>query len=55
MMSWAGLGTKLWVLSLSDDHHTLLDISERSGLIFELIDVTSKILTEKGVLKENTV
>lgn len=41
----------LWVLNLSDGYHTLLDISERSGLKFELIDAASKILKEKGLLK----
>ena len=42
----------LWVLNLSDGHHTLLDISDRSGVEFSLLDGVSKILIEKGLLKE---
>ena len=27
----------LWVLNLSDGHHTLLDIAEKSGMSFDVI------------------
>lgn len=27
----------LWVLNLSDGHHTLLDIAKRSGISFDVI------------------
>jgi aminopeptidase-like protein len=42
----------LWVLNLSDGHHTLLDISERSGLNFALLNHMGKVLREKGLLEE---
>jgi len=38
----------LWVLNLSDGHHTLLDIAERSGLAFELLkDAADRLLAVK--------
>lgn len=42
----------LWVLNLSDGKHTLLDISERSGLPFDLIRDGAKALFEHKLLKE---
>jgi aminopeptidase-like protein len=42
----------LWVLNLSDGYHRLLDISDRSGLNFGLLNDISKQLKEKGLLKE---
>ena len=42
----------LWVLNLSDGHHTLLDISNRSGLEFGLIKDAADALTDCGLLKE---
>jgi aminopeptidase-like protein len=42
----------LWVLNLSDGHHTVLGISDRSGVDFGLLNDISKILEEKGLLKE---
>ena len=43
----------LWTLNLSDGHHRLLDISERSGLDFNLISEAADILMEKSLLKEH--
>lgn len=43
----------LWVLNLSDGNHTLLDISDRSGLEFGLIRDASDLLLETGLLTEN--
>jgi aminopeptidase-like protein len=42
----------LWVLSLSDGRHSLLDISERSGVDFQLIRWGADVLADCGVLKE---
>jgi aminopeptidase-like protein len=42
----------LWVLNLSDGHHSLVDISEQSGLKFGLISEATEILVGKGLLKE---
>jgi aminopeptidase-like protein len=42
----------LWVLSLSDGRHSLLDISERSGVDFQLIRWGADVLAGCGVLKE---
>jgi aminopeptidase-like protein len=42
----------LWVLNLSDGMHSLLDISERSKLAFDLIKDAADVLAEKGLLKE---
>ena len=42
----------LWVLSLSDGRHSLLDITERSGADFELIRDVAGVLVNCGVLKE---
>jgi aminopeptidase-like protein len=44
----------LWVLNLSDGNHTLLDISERSGLEFDLIKDAADILVEHHLLEECT-
>jgi aminopeptidase-like protein len=44
----------LWVLSLSDGSHTLLDIAERSGLAFEAIRIAADALFEHGLLVEET-
>ncbi len=45
----------LWTLNLSDGRHTLLDISERSGLDFSLILEAADILVEKDLLKEHQI
>lgn len=42
----------LWVLNLSDGKHTLLDIAERSGLAFHLIQDAAQALLEKELLRE---
>ncbi len=42
----------LWVLNLSDGNNTLLDISERSGLQFDLIKDAADSLHEHHLLKE---
>jgi aminopeptidase-like protein len=44
----------LWVLNLSDGHHTLLDIAERSALQYGLIQHAADALLEHGLLKERT-
>jgi aminopeptidase-like protein len=41
----------LWVLNLSDGNHTLLDISDKSNLQFELIRSVVPPLIESGLLK----
>lgn len=40
----------LWVLNLSDGQHSLLDISERSGLAFEAIHAATRDLVTAGLL-----
>jgi len=42
----------LWVLNLSDGKNSLMDISERSQLGFELIKDAADTLAEHGLLKE---
>jgi aminopeptidase-like protein len=42
----------LWVLNLSDGHHSLVDISERSGIKFGLISEAADILAAENLLKE---
>jgi len=42
--------TLLWVLNLSDGEHTLLDISEQSGLSFEVINDAAEVLSDNGLL-----
>jgi aminopeptidase-like protein len=43
----------LWVLNLSDGHHTLLDIAERAGLAFDVIQNAAKVLLEHSLLRES--
>ena len=43
----------LWVLNLSDGHHSLLDICMRSGLKFSLISEVAEILVVENLLKES--
>ena len=43
----------LWVLNFSDGKHTIMDISERAGLEFDLIKEAADALAEHGLLKEN--
>jgi aminopeptidase-like protein len=42
----------LWVLNLSDGRHTLLEISNRSGLKFNLIKDAAEVLYKHDLLKE---
>jgi len=42
----------LWVLNLSDGHHSLLDIAERSGIKFETIHAAAERLADHGLLKD---
>jgi aminopeptidase-like protein len=42
----------LWVCNLSDGHHSLLDIAERSGLSFYTIERAAGLLAASGLLKE---
>lgn len=42
----------LWVLNLSDGRYSLLDIAERAGMRFDLVQSAAKLLLEKGLLKE---
>ncbi len=42
----------LWVLALSDGHHSLLDIVDRSGVDFVLAQGVAQILVNCGVLEE---
>ncbi|HKN52026.1 MAG TPA: DUF4910 domain-containing protein [Amycolatopsis sp.] len=42
----------LWVLNLSDGEHTLLDIAERAGLPFDIVDVAARALADAGLVKE---
>ena len=43
----------LWVLNLSDGYHSLLDIAEKSGFRFELIQSAAEALTSHGLLLES--
>ena len=42
----------LWALNLSDGHHTLLDIAEKSGLSFDSIKKAADTLSEHNLLKD---
>jgi aminopeptidase-like protein len=41
----------LWVLNLSDGEHSLLDISDRSGLSFDCLNRAADALLQHGLLK----
>ncbi|MGX1226638.1 aminopeptidase-like protein [Streptomyces ambofaciens] len=41
----------LWVLSLSDGEHTLLDVAERSGLSFDTVAAAADALHGAGLIK----
>ncbi len=43
----------LWVLNLSDGSYSLLDIAERAGLHFEVIQLAASLLGKNGLLKES--
>jgi aminopeptidase-like protein len=42
----------LWVLNLSDGHHSLLDISEKSQIEFGIINESANLLLKNGLLYE---
>ncbi len=42
----------LWVLNLSDGEHSVLDISDRTGLRFD-VRRAADLLREHGLLKES--
>jgi aminopeptidase-like protein len=44
------INARLWVLNLSDGHHSLLDIAERSGVSFFKIHEAAELLKENGLL-----
>lgn len=54
----AGIGTEtmalLWVLNFSDGEHSLLDITERSGLAFAAIATAADTLSRHGLLVRAT-
>ena len=41
----------LWVLNQSDGSHSLLDIAERAGLPFGIVDHAAMLLEEKGLIR----
>jgi aminopeptidase-like protein len=43
----------LWVLNFSDGHHTLLDIADRSGLEFSVVQSAAAALLAHGLLRES--
>jgi aminopeptidase-like protein len=43
---------RLWVLSLSDGQHSLLEIAERAGIPFAVIQDAADVLCENGLLIE---
>jgi aminopeptidase-like protein len=43
----------LWILNLSDGSHSLLDISQRSGVEFARLDSAARLLLEHGLLAEH--
>jgi aminopeptidase-like protein len=47
------INARLWVLNLSDGHHSLLDVAERSGLPFQTVYDAAEILKAGGLLKED--
>jgi aminopeptidase-like protein len=48
--SGAEINARLWVLNLSDGRHSLLDIAERSGLPFALLNDAAELLLGNGLL-----
>jgi aminopeptidase-like protein len=52
--AWEKTHARLWVLNLSDGRHSLLDIAERSGIAFPLIQDSARVLQEKGLLEPET-
>jgi aminopeptidase-like protein len=46
----AEINARLWVLNMSDGHHSLLDIAERSGLPFPLLNDAAQLLLRNALL-----
>ena len=46
----AEINARLWVLNMSDGHHSLLDIAERSGLPFALLNDAAQLLLQNALL-----
>src|SRR6266478_3784686 len=46
----AEITARLWVLNMSDGQHSLLDIAERSGLPFAILNDAAELLSRKGLL-----
>jgi aminopeptidase-like protein len=44
------VNARLWVLNLSDGEHSLLDISERSGIAFSMVRDAAELLSRSGLL-----
>ena len=42
----------LWVLTMADGQHSLLDVAERAGLPFETVAATASVLVEHHLLAE---
>jgi len=42
----------LWVLNLSDGHHSLLEIAERASISFDVVYEASEVLGHHGLLQE---
>jgi aminopeptidase-like protein len=50
----AEINARLWVLNLSDGSHSLLDITERSGVAFSVISEAAALLSAAGLLSPVT-
>ncbi len=46
----AEINARLWVLNMSDGQHSLLDIAERSGLPFAIVNEAAGLLSRNGLL-----
>ena len=44
------ISARLWVLNLSDGEHSLLNIAERSGMLFSAICDAAELLCQNGLL-----
>jgi aminopeptidase-like protein len=44
------LNARLWTLNLSDGNYSLLEIAEKSGLPFAIIQESAELLYQKGIL-----
>jgi len=45
------INARLWVLNMSDGTHSLLDIAERSGLPFSILNGAADLLSRNGLLE----